>query len=68
MHKFTCLVISGFIIQLPGCATHPTLGLAKTYGQPFPIADSIIRNAFAGREGTLVVIDSSSGANSKMFL
>ena len=62
MHKFTCLVISGFNILLSGCATHPTPDLADTYGQTIPIADSIIRNAFAGREGTLVIIDCSSGA------
>ena len=62
MHKFTCLVISGFIILLSGCGTHPTPDLANTYGQTIPIADSIIRNAFAGREGALVIIDCSSGA------
>jgi len=49
MHKFTGFVIAGFIILLSGSATHPTPDIANTYGQTIPIADSIIRNAFAGR-------------------
>jgi beta-lactamase class D len=62
MHKFTCFVIASFIILLPGCGTHSTPDLAYTYDQTLPIADSIIRDAFAGREGALVIIDCSSGA------
>jgi len=66
MHNFTGFVIAGFIVMLSGCATHPTPDIAKTYGQTLPIADSIIRNAFAGREGALVIIDGSSGAISNL--
>lgn len=53
---------NGFRIILSGCATHPEPGFANTYGQTLPIADSIIRNAFAGREGALVFVGCSSGA------
>ena len=40
------------------------LPASQIHAANLSIADSIIRNAFAGREGALVIIDCSSGANS----
>lgn len=32
------------------------------YGQPFPIPESVVSNAFAGRAGAFIIIDCASGA------
>jgi beta-lactamase class D len=65
MQKCTCFVISGLIVMLSSCAADRPPDLSKAHNHIVPIDDSVVSNAFAGREGALVFIDGSSGAVSE---